>query len=980
MFPQPHFFRNSPWTGFLPTLSGLCAGVALHAQPLNPADTEFFEKMVRPVLDAKCLECHSPAKKVKGGLSLDSKPGWEKGGDTGPALVPGNPGESLLLKAVHWADRDLQMPPKKKLSDAEIAVLEKWIQMGAPDPRTEPGTGSRSTAMSMEAGRSFWSYAPLQNPPVPAVRNEAWPRTSIDRFLLARMEKEGLAPAPDAEPSVLARRLSLQLTGLPPTLEQLDQVAAATDPREALAHLADTLLASPQFGEAWGRHWLDVARFAESSGGGRTLLFKDAWRYRDYVVESYNADRPFDVFIREQIAGDLLPAADRDSRTRQLCATGFLASGPTIYEEQDKQRLRFDVIDEQIDTLGKAFLGQTLGCARCHDHKFDPVSQRDYYALAGIFASTRTLSNYTDNVVSWVTQPLPVEPEISRRIEVESRAIADAEQELQSLKNRLAELRDRKAGIAKLPEKKPAPPLEPGVALPLSALHGVVLDDQDAKAVGEWKTSTFFPAYFGTGYLHDHNREKGAKSLTFTPKFPKSGSYEVRLSFPGFPDRARNVPVHIFHAMGDTTVHVDQNKTPEIEGRFVSLGTFFFEKDGDSYVIVSNEGTSGVVCVDALQFLPADEKQGPKTTDTSPATPNDAPDPVAALKSAIARKESQLSKLRGERFPVPVTMSVREEDTRGDTAIRIRGDVRQAGKTVPRGFPGVIGNLHAASFDSEHSGRMALADWLSSPKNPLTARVYVNRVWTWLFGTGIVRTPDNFATTGTPPTHPELLDHLASRFIEQGWSTKKLVREIVLSRAWQQVARTPAPTDPENRFFSHMNRRRLDAEQIRDGILSLSGQLDPRIGGPNIVGAADAAADSGDASKVEFGYVFTDVRRSLYTPAFRNNRLELFAAFDFGDINTPVGQRHASTVAPQALFFLNHPFVLEQARAAANRLLAEPETERLGNLFRRALSRLPTAAEARACSSLLSLPMPPAEAWAMVAQSIIGCIDFRYLD
>jgi hypothetical protein len=325
-------------------------------------------------------------------------------------------------------------------------------------------------------------------------------------------------------------------------------------------------------------------------------------------------------------------------------------------------------------------------------------------------------------------------------------------------------------------------------------------------------------------------------------------------------------------------------------------------------------------------------------------------------------------------------MSVREEDTRTDTAIRIRGDVHQTGKMVPRGFPEIVGNLNRAVFDSEHSGRLALADWLSSPNNPLTARVYVNRVWTWLFGAGIVRTPDNFATTGTPPTHPELLDFLAARFVEEGWSTKKLVREIVRSRAWQLSARPPATADPDNRCFSHMTRRRLDAEQLRDSILCLSGRLDPRIGGPNIVGAADAAADSGDASKVEFGYVFTDVRRSLYTPAFRNNRLELFATFDFGDINTPQGQRHASTVAPQALFFLNHPFVLEQARATGTRLLAEPESDRIQNLFRRALGRSPTATEARACSALLASPLPTEEAWAMISQSVIGCIDFRYLD
>ncbi len=349
-----------------------------HAAVPDAAGLDFFEKKVRPILVERCYECHSEGKKVKGGLRLDLREGWAKGGDTGPAIVPGKPEESLLLTAIHWKDRDLEMPPKKKLPAAEIAVIEDWVKLGAPDPR-DAAVAKKQHGLSLEEGRKFWSYSPLTPPAVPAVKDAGWPRTDVDRFILTKLETQNNAPAPDAAPATLARRLYLQLNGLPPTPAQVDAFVAdaATDRQAAMRKTVDALLASPRFGEAWGRHWLDVARFAESSGGGRTLLFKDAWRFRDYVVESFNADVPFDRFTREQIAGDLLPAATPADARRQLTATAFLALGPTNYEEQDKQQLRFDVIDEQLETLGRAFLGQTISCARCHDHKFDPIPQRD---------------------------------------------------------------------------------------------------------------------------------------------------------------------------------------------------------------------------------------------------------------------------------------------------------------------------------------------------------------------------------------------------------------------------------------------------------------------------------------------------------------------------------------------------------------------------------------------------------------------------
>ncbi len=935
----------------------------------DAAGLDFFEKKVRPILVERCYECHSEGKKVKGGLRLDLREGWAKGGDTGPAIVPGKPEESLLLTAIHWKDRDLEMPPKKKLPAAEITVIEDWVKLGAPDPR-DAAVAKKQHGLSLEEGRKFWSYSALTPPAVPAVKDAAWPRADVDHFILTKLEAENIAPAPDAAPATLARRLYLQLNGLPPTPAQVDAFVAdaATDRQAGLRKTVDALLASPRFGEAWGRHWLDVARFAESSGGGRTLLFKDAWRFRDYVVESFNADVPFDRFIREQLAGDLLPAATPAEARRQLTATAFLALGPTNYEEQDKQQLRFDVIDEQLETLGRAFLGQTISCARCHDHKFDPIPQRDYYAMAGILASTQTLFNYTDNVARWISTPLPADGP-------NEAALRDHETRVAALEKEVA---DAKTALTELSKSLSQATTQPGTAIAPSELPGIVIDDTEARVVGQWKHSTHVRTFIGEGYLADDNNGKGEKTVTFTPTIPQTGRYQVRLAYTPLDNRANNVRVNILHADGEDTVYVDQTLTPPIDGRFVLLGKFRFEKDGAGYVLISNEGTKNFVTVDALQLLP----EGAETQENA----KDSPERAAAAK-LVKQLETKLKKLVKDGPVRETAMAVHDAlDDVGGTQIRIRGIEKQRGEKVPRGFLQVALRDKPALPEVE-SGRRQLADWIASPDNPLTARVFVNRVWTWLLGAGLVRTVDNFGTTGEKPTHPELLDHLASRFIAEGWSVKKLVREIVLSRTWQMsVATDPKISDPDNRLISHANRRRLDAEQIRDTILSVSGELIEKLGGLNIGGAGDIDANNFSAQNTEYSYVYADKRRSVYTPAFRNKRLELFEAFDFGDINQSMGQRNVSTVAPQALYLLNHSFVIEQSRAAATRALASSATdeERITEAFRSALGRPPTEKERAACGRLLSKAgmseTERQEVWSEVYQSLFACLDFRYVE
>ncbi len=931
----------------------------------DPGDLEFFEKKVRPLLDQRCSECHSPEKKVKGGLRLDSREGWAKGGDAGPAIVPGDLDKSLLIEAIRYKNKDLQMPEKRKLPDEEIAILEQWVKMGAPDPRTAGSVAKKQTGLTIEEGKKFWSYIPPKKVAPPAVKDASWPRGDIDRFILAEIEKKGAKPAPDAAPAALLRRITYNLIGLPPTPEQMDtfEKSVKVNPQFAVESLVDGLLASRQFGETWGRHWLDVARFAESSGGGRTLLFKDAWRYRDYVIESINADVPLDRFIREQIAGDLLPTDSPAAKRHNLAATAFLALGPTNYEEQQKQQLRFDIIDEQIETIGRAFLGQTIGCARCHDHKFDPIPQRDYYALAGILASTRTIFNYTDNVARWNVAPLPGDGDDEKNLRTFEAKVAGIEKEVETAK----------AELARLSKNVAQETLKPGAAIAPGDLPGIVLDDADAKIVGVWKHSKYTKTYIGEGYLSDNNDGKGEKTITFTPMLPKMGRYEVRLAYTHLDNRAKNVRVTVFHADGEDNVFVDETEAPPVEGRFVSLGKFRFEKDGAGYVLISNEGTKGFVTVDALQFLPEGEVAA---AESKADKANPARDAAAKL---VKKLEGELKKVTKGGPKRAMTMTVLDDENAADTQIRVRGIEKQRGETVPRGFLQVALQKPAPAMPAAQSGRRELADWITSTENPLTARVLVNRVWAWLFGSGIVRTVENLGTTGEKPSHPELLDHLALRFTDEGWSLKRLVREIILSHTWQLAVTKPGAADPENRLFAHANRRRLDAEQIRDTLLAVSGELKLDYLGPNIGGAGEIDANNFSAQNTEYGYVYADTRRSVYTPAFRNKRLELFEVFDFGDINASIGQRNVSTVAPQALFFLNSQFVIEQARAGAAKTLELPDADRIDALFRRTLGRAPTAAERAKCVHFLGAE-PSLETWAQLHQTLFACVDFRYLD
>ncbi|HVW38460.1 MAG TPA: DUF1549 domain-containing protein, partial [Pirellulales bacterium] len=451
-------------------LGGLPAAAAEPA----PGEIEFFEKRVRPILVEHCYACHGGGeKKTKGGLRLDARQGWQLGGDSGPSIVPGKPDESLLIQAVRYDDAGLQMPPEGKLPEALIRDLEQWVADGAVDPRTDEAIGKPSSgAVKAE---DHWAYQPIRKAAPPAVRDFAWPANNIDRFVLHRLEEKQLRPGADGQRAALVRRLYFDLVGLPPSVEEIDAFVS-DDRAEAYEELVERLLASPHFGERWGRHWLDIARFAESVTL-RGLVFQEAWRYRDYVVDSFNQDRPYDEFVHEQIAGDLLPAASVNDRRKNLIATAFLTLGNLNLEEQDKGQLRMDAVDEQLDVIGKGLLAQTITCARCHDHKFDPIPTRDYYAMAGILRNTRTLEHA--NVSNWIEGPLPLLPE-------EQEVVAQYSAHVASLEAQIKTARGVPRGVAAVKN-----------------LPGIVVDDLEATAVGEWKLSQFTTFYIGDGYLHD---------------------------------------------------------------------------------------------------------------------------------------------------------------------------------------------------------------------------------------------------------------------------------------------------------------------------------------------------------------------------------------------------------------------------------------------------------------------------------------------
>lgn len=808
--------------GFCTALFLATAGNGLAALS---SDEAFFESKVRPLLAQRCYSCHSKDEKIKGELLLDSKNGWQLGGTLGPAIVPGDPNKSYLIEAVRYENVDLEMPPKGKLPDHEIAILEEWVRRGAYDPRVDESVGQDREHIDINAARQFWSFQPLEAETIPKVTNPAWPRNESDHFILAKLEQEDLLPTADADPGTLLRRLTYDLIGLPPTSDQVTQFtkAFASDPDTATHSAVDRLLADPGFGEKWGRHWLDLARYADSNGSSFNVVMRSVWRYRNWVIDSFNQNRPIDEFIRMQIAGDLMEWNSQTERDENLIATAYLMMGSKVLGLFDKDQLQMDVVDEQVDLIGRSLLGLTLGCARCHDHKFDPVPTADYYALAGIFTSTRTLNGR-------IKTPLDDESALSRR------------------------------------------GLGPG---------------------GDEALQAFLSE-------HRHAWEKAEDRIY-------GRSREVR-----------------------------------------SLEQQLAKADGD--------------------------------------------DP--ALRKELEKKRADLAKYEAiwETFPElqEWVLAPMDEAEPADTPIRVRGGATAYGDVVPRGFLQIASWNGQPEVNPEQSGRLELAHWLTAEENPLTARVFVNRVWQKLFGEGLVRTVDNFGVRGETPSHPELLDHLAYRFLESGWDLKALVRDLATSRTYRlatMIESGPTEMGTENRLLQRQNRRRLEPEEIRDTLLQLAGRLQRETRG-SVVDHLPLTQVNGEGEAKAKGVTVTD-HRSIYQPVIRTSVMDVFEIFDFPNPSMPTGRRADTTVAPQALYLLNSPFVQETTHDFGERIM-DPKFGTSGeavleSIYRSIISRAPTDDEI-----VIMMPyfkqqfenadLPSPHDRAKMAQALIASTLFQYLD
>jgi mono/diheme cytochrome c family protein len=923
-----------------------CSLLAASAWAQTPAPAEFFEKKIRPVLAANCQTCHNAKMKVAG-LDLTSAEGFTQGGQSGPIVVAGNPEASRLLKVITY-NESMKMPPTGKLKEEEIADLGAWVKSGAvwPGAAAVPSTQTvrQSPREITAAEKSFWAFQPVRDPAVPAVKDQSWIRTPIDRFILAKLEEKSLKPAPPANKAALLRRATFDLTGLPPT-EKETRDFLADKSKDAFRNVVERLLASPRYGERWGRHWLDVARYADSTGNDEDHRYPYAWRYRDYVIDAFNHDMPYDQFVREQVAGDLLPSSDgKPINGRGIVATGLLALGPKALAQKDKVKMLYDIYDEQVDVVSKAFMGLTVSCARCHDHKFDPILTKDYYSLVGIFASTRDFNGAGTGVSKMLFRPLAPQAEYEQWHAYE-RKLAQAQLSLEDVLDR-----EREKYIGQL---------SPRLADFMIAARRVYKDNAALADVAREKNlredvlrkwvEYLKPAPFSRPYLNEWQSAAEDK-LAEAAK-----GYQTR-----FEERAEKwgKTLGAYRARSRKMLAAKNMPPPNKPEFDAATDPFFYDVYFESGPFAIPEKEEGKL------FSPA------------------ALDELAKLKKEVAD-------LKQAAPPEPAMACAVEEGDPVNQKVFIRGDYNSPGEDAPKAFPKIL-TISAPQQQeiTSGSGRLGLAEWLSKPNHPLTARVMVNRIWEWHFGEGLVRTPDNFGKMGERPTHPELLDYLASRFTAGGWSIKAMHRAIMLSGAYQMASQADERTleaDPENRLFSRFNRRRLDIEEIRDGMLALDGTLDLTMGGTLQKGFGTDKENSSDRLSLNPEKLR---RRTVYVPLRRSNLPTLLNLFDFGDATTVTGKRPLTNVAPQALFMMNSDFVGERAMNLAQSLAKrEPAPpRRMESAYRTILNRAPSPAEADGGLTYIASfrkkfeKASELDAWQSFCRILLASDDYIYVD
>ena len=814
--------------------------LSAQTEKLDPDHVKFFETKIRPVLVKNCYGCHSQKTgKARGGLMLDTKDGLMVGGDSGEGIVPGSLDEGTLWKAINY--EDWNMPPGKPLSKHEIEDIKKWILMGAPDPRATKVSKINTTITRKEiiaAKKEFWAFQKPTQPEIPVLEKKDWARNEIDAFIGESLAANSLTPAGDADAETFLRRLCVDLIGLPPNPEQLEWFSKEwkKNPDRAIEYVTDKLLQNKRFGERWGRHWLDVARYAESSGKELNAMFLQAWRYRDYVIDSFNADKPYDEFIREQIAGDLIPVQTDEDWAENLIATGFLALGPKTLSEQNPRQFVSDVIDEQIDTTTRVVLGLSVACARCHDHKFDPIPQTDYYAMAGVFLSTDTYF-----------------------------------------------------GTASLTRNRRPSPL---IELPI--------DDPDP-------------------------RTKPLTKSVIAEKKKELAELEQK------------------------TAEIQRNR------RLAAQGRLFI----DGKKVEANDPR--------VSFLQ-----------------------LGRVSASAAALDAEIKSVNENGQPASYCMGVQPKSSPMNARLLVRGELNQPAQEVERGFVQVLLD-RPARISSKSGGRLEMAKWMTDEKNPLTARVMVNRIWLHLFGDGIVTTPENFGATGQYPSHPELLDHLAIRFMESNWSVKTIIKEIVTSRTYRMSSNFDAGNfekDPDNRYRWRTNKRRIDAEVIRDSMLFVSQNISfERPRGSQV---SELAGTRQQLRTNQLSWDETQPYRSVYLPVMRDNLPRVLAVFDFAEPSMVMGKRESSNTPSQALYMLNNKFVLEQAESLA-RVLAKENSDvgkQVNKAFVLCYGRNATPAEISAAKKFFDEFDPPGtfrrvkqvEKLAAFCQALFASAEFRYLN
>jgi len=957
--------------------------VSLPAAEDPGSGIEFFERKIRPIFADNCYKCHGEEKQ-KGSLRLDSVGGIEAGGESGAIIEPGQPGSSRLITAVRYEDDDFQMPPKKRLSEQQIADLARWVEIGAPMP--EPAAGAAAVPARQgfhikPEDQAHWSFQPVTRPAPPDVSDPEWAVNPIDRFILAKLEQAELSPNGPAGKRSLIRRAAYDLTGLPPSPEAIEKFLT-DDSQSAWRNVINSLLDSPHYGEKWGRHWLDLVRYAESNSYERDAAKPHAWRYRDYVIRSFNNDKPYSQFIREQLAGDEMPESGIDG----LIATGFYRLGIWDDEPADRDLAFYDGIDDLITTTSQVFLGLTVDCARCHDHKLDPISQADYYRMAAFFQNINPFRNGgpTDEAPLFVSveQKEKHDQQVAR-LTAQKNAIQEKVSSFES--EFRARFQNQQTGLhADLEDLTFKFYRETWDKLPDFSLI-------KAEETGRVKVPFFDIS----------NRSRNtAFGYVFegTLIVPADADYTFYLDS----DDGSRLLINnesVLEYDGEHELGSGQQKTVALTAGRLPVKLEYFQKESDLGLDLAwssaNFGRRSLSRVDPDATGPELAKDFHKVFEEHGTAVLGEP-AFAEYKNL----KSELDELKDQKVAVDLALAITEKGNKApDTHILIRGNPGVPGDKVSPGFPTVLGfpepviPIPLESAQTSHR-RSALADWIASDRNQLTARVIVNRIWQYHFGHGIVRSPNDFGIQGVRPDHPELLDWLASELMENGWRMKHIHRLIMTSRAYQMSSadrREAYAMDPENNFYWKFNMRRLTAEEIRDSILALNGTLNLKMFGPSIfvdipeeVMATQSVPGNGwgssSASEQARRSIYIHVKRSLLTP--------ILTSFDLAETDRTTPVRFNSVQPTQALGMLNSDYLGEQADLLAKRL-REEAGEGLDEQIRLALSlataRVPTEPEVEHARKLIrdlqgETDVPPSLAMKYFCLMVMNLNEFIYLD